>query len=180
MNMYFSAILTPDDLSRKILRWKHFMKDRYGCQAALKSPPHITITPPFWLEEDEETGLISALAEYCSDQAPVEITAKDFSSFPPKVIFIDILHNPELESLYQKFNAFLITEKSMPVKLNDHPFMPHITIASRDLYKQAFFEARDYFSRKKFESSWQATSLTLLRHNKKKWDVLSTSPFQKA
>ncbi len=60
----------------------------------------------------------------------------------------------------------------------DRPFHPHLTIATRDLRKKAFYEAWEHFKKKEYAAEWITEGISLLRHNKKNWDVLFTSQFQ--
>jgi 2'-5' RNA ligase len=55
--MYFIALVLPAYLNDKILVWKNFMQERYNCKVGLKSPAHITLIPPFWMEENKEAAL---------------------------------------------------------------------------------------------------------------------------
>ena len=63
------------------------------------------------------------------------------------------------------------------MKFDNRPFHPHITIATRDLFKKSYYEAWDYFSKKEFTASWMAEGISLMKHNKKNWDVIYTSRF---
>jgi len=51
-------------------------------------------------------------------------------------------------------------------------------LATRDLYKKAFQEAWEIFSKKKYEALWMVSGISLLRHNKKNWDVIFTSQYE--
>ena len=54
MQMYFVAIVLPSHLNEKLLAYKQLMLEKYNCKVALKSPAHITLVPPFWMEEEKE------------------------------------------------------------------------------------------------------------------------------
>lgn len=179
MKMYFIAIVAPPEINRKFLTWKSMMRDRYQCQVALRSPAHITLVPPFWLPEEKEQVLKSGLSGFCESQDVFLIEIEDFSCFPPRVIFAEIKKSDALELLFQKLNKYLLSKEEFSIRMNDQPFHPHITIASRDLYKKAFHEAWGLFSEKEYRDHWLATGVSLLRHNQKKWDVIFTSPFRK-
>jgi 2'-5' RNA ligase len=177
MNMYYIAILAPEDINMEVLKWKNFFREKFGCTTALKSPAHITLIPPFWMSPELENDLIDAIKEFSNNQKRFNIQLKDFSAFNPKVIFVDVLKNENLESLHTAFNAFILHQNKYPVKKDDRGFHPHITLATRDLYKKAFFEAWEIFRSKKYEADWPAMGISLLRHNKKNWDVIFTSQF---
>ena len=178
MNMYFIAIVAPGEIDQQVLKWKNYFKEHFECAVALKSPAHITIIPPFWMKEELENDLIASINEFSADKNKFEITLKDFDSFKPKVIFIDIVKSEQLNNLHKSFNEFIFHQNEFPVKKDDRPFHPHVTLATRDLYKKGFLEAWEIFSKKKYEALWIVNGISLLRHNKKNWDVIFTSQFQ--
>jgi 2'-5' RNA ligase len=51
MKMYFVAILAPEKINADALKWKLYFREKFGCRAALHSPAHITLVPPFWMKE---------------------------------------------------------------------------------------------------------------------------------
>ena len=177
MNMYYIAIVAPEEIDHEVLKWKNFFKERYECSVALKSPAHITIIPPFWMNEELENDLINSIREFSISKPKFEITLQNFAAFSPKVIFVDVVKSEILKGLYRSFADFIINQNKFPIKKEDRPFHPHVTLATRDLYKKAFQEAWDIFSTKKFEALWIVSGLSLLRHNKKNWDVIYTSQF---
>ena len=178
MNMYFIALVAPDEINQKILKWKEWMKERFSCEVALRSPAHITLIPPFWMQPDLEKVLIDSIKEFSAGVKSFSILLKDFSCFQPKVIFTNVVKNDELLHLKQDLEQFLISANKFPINKDDRVFHPHVTLATRDLYKKAFYEAWEYFKEKKYEAQWQAEGLSLLRHNQKKWDVITTSQFK--
>ena len=175
MNMYFIALVAPEEIDQQVLKWKNLFKERYECSVALKSPAHITIVPPFWMNEELENDLINSIHAFSITKTKFEITLQNFAAFQPKVIFVDVVKNKMLNDLYQSFVDFIISQDKFPIKKEDRPFHPHVTLATRDLYKKAFQEAWEIFSKKKYEALWIFNGISLLRHNKKNWDVISTS-----
>ena len=178
MNMYFVAIVAPAEINEQVLKWKNFFKERFQCIVALKSPAHITLVAPFWMKEELENDLIKSIAEFSVFKNGFEIMLKDFAAFKPRVIYVDISKNELLNSLHESLTSFLVTQNKYPVKKEDRPFHPHVTLAARDLHKKAFQEAWEIFSIKKYEACWQVKGISLLRHNKKNWDVIFTSQFE--
>jgi len=175
MEMYFIAIVLPAKLNEEVLQYKRTMLERFNCKVGLKSPAHITIIPPYWMEKEKEQSLIVDINNLSTTVHSFPITTKDFSAFKPRTIFIDVNRNEKLQEV--KKRADELFSASYPIKLESRPFYPHITIATRDLYKKAFSEAWTIFEHKKFEEEWVADGLSVLRHNKKNWDVIHTSQF---
>ena len=178
MNMYFIAIVAPEKIDEQVLKWKNYFKENFGCTVALKSPAHITLIPPFWMNEELESDLIRSIQEFSRTKSKFDLALKDFAAFKPKVIFVDVVKNGLLNSLYQSFSDFIITENRFPIRKDDRPFHPHVTLAARDLYKKAFYEAWEVLSKEKYAASWIVNGISLLRHNKKNWDVIFTSQLE--
>jgi 2'-5' RNA ligase len=173
--MYFIALVAPEEINRSVLEWKNFMKEHYGCVVALRSPAHITLIPPFWMDENLEKDLENALTEFSKQNGSFEILLKNFSAFKPRVIYISVEPNEKSQKLKTDLQRWLVNKTSFPIKEEDRPFHPHVSIATRDLHKKTFHEAWNIFEKKKYEASWQATGISLLKHNEKKWEVIFTS-----
>ncbi len=178
MNMYFIALVAPEEINQQVLKWKLWMKDRFGCEVALKSPAHITLVPPFWMKPELEKDLENSLAELAATQKSFLIQLKNFHHFKSRVIFVDATANHELAKMKDDLSGFLFTMNKYPIKKERRSFSPHITIATRDLYKKAFYEAWEHFKEKKYEANWVVDSVSLLRHNKKNWEVIMATPFR--
>lgn len=178
MNMYFVALVAPPEINQEVLKWKNFFKEKYECIVALKSPAHITLIPPFWMKEELEANLIGSLNEFNTTKNKFHINLKDFGVFRPRVIYVGVVNNETLNDLHASLNDFILSQDKYPVKKEDRPFHPHVTLAARDLYKKAFFEVWEIFSVKKYEAAWLVNGISLLRHNKKNWDVIFTSQLE--
>jgi 2'-5' RNA ligase len=176
--MYFIAIVLPQPLNEKILSYKNFMLEKFNCKVGLKSPAHITLVPPFWLEEEKEPQLLSEVESLSTGISSFPIATNNFSAFKPRTIFIDVKQSKELSQAKTITDNFFKKKEDSKIKIDHRPFHPHITIATRDLHKKAFHEAWPVFENKKFEEEWMATGISVLRHNKKNWDVIQTSQFK--
>jgi len=176
--MYFIALVAPDEINGQVLKWKQFMKERFGCTVALRSPAHITLIPPFWMDEALEKNLENSILDFSLLQKGFEIDLKGFSAFKQGVIYVDVLQNDSLQILHSQLQKFLATSGRYPVKIEDRSYHPHVTIATRDLHKKAFYEAWGVFKEKKYEALWRVNDISFLKHNQKNWDVIFTSRFQ--
>ncbi|MDP4264979.1 MAG: 2'-5' RNA ligase family protein [Bacteroidota bacterium] len=177
MNMYFIALVAPEEINRQVVKWKSWMKERYSCSAALRSPAHITLVPPFWMKPEPEASLMTSLDEFSATQTGFIIQLKNFSHFKDKVLFVDVIPDDRLKGLQTGLHSFLTGKGEYPLKKEDRPFHPHVTLATRDLHKRDFYEAWEHFKEKKYEKEWIVQGIALLRHNKKNWDVIKASQF---
>ena len=124
MQMYFIAIVLPEALNKKVLKWKKFMHQNYGCEVGLKSPAHITLIQPFWMHEEREPGLIADIDTISSSAQPFTIVTNKFLAFKPRTIYIDVVVNEELRSLKAAIDKFF-SEADYKIKIESRPFHPH-------------------------------------------------------
>lgn len=178
VHMYFIALVAPKEINDEVLKWKQYMKERFGCVVGLRSPAHITLIPPFWMENTLENELENVITGFSEQQISFEINLRNFSAFKPGVIYVDVLPNESLRKLHLQLQGFLLNGRPFPIKQEDRPFRPHVTIATRDLHKKAFRDAWEIFKEKEYQVSWRASGISLLKHNQKNWDVVFTSQFK--
>ena len=178
MNMYFIAIVLPQELNEKVLKYKNLMFEKYDCKVGLKSPAHITLIPPFWMEEEKEQQLIADLNALSNQLKPFSISTNNFSAFKPKTIFICPSPSDRLDAVKKATDDFFGNNSLYNIKIDSRPFHPHITIATRDLYKKSFHEIWPWFAEKNFREEWTIDGISILKHNKKNWDVIYTSQFK--
>ncbi|MBA4058528.1 MAG: 2'-5' RNA ligase, partial [Marivirga sp.] len=104
--LYFIAIIPPAPIYEEALEQKEYFKTHYNSKASLNSPPHITLHMPFKWREKDEKKLEQQLQEFSKAQRPVNIKLDNFSSFPPRVIFINVVMNQELENLQKNLQRY--------------------------------------------------------------------------
>jgi 2'-5' RNA ligase len=171
-NLYFIAIVPPQPIYNEALTWKEHFKTRYNSEAALNSPPHITLHMPFKFKESKERSLIEALERFAAQHNPVEIELNNFNVFEPRVIFIDVIKNEKLEALQRQLKRFCKVELNLfNADYKELAFHPHITLAFRDLKKPAFYEAWGEFKERKFEATFVTNEFVLLKHDGTLWNV---------
>ncbi|HUQ96425.1 MAG TPA: 2'-5' RNA ligase family protein [Chitinophagaceae bacterium] len=180
MKLYFVALLLPENLDAEIRKLKMLLLEKWGCRVGLKSPAHITLIPPFWMDEKSETLFTTDLDLACRNQPSFIVETNDFAAFKPRTLFIEPKLNDPLKKLKLAADAFCKTHVHYGARADARPFHPHITLATRDLQKQAFAEAWAFFEKETFQVSFGATGLSVLRHNTKNWEVIYTAPFDKS
>jgi len=150
---------------------KQYFADRYSSKGAQKSPPHITLQPPFEWQLDDLPNLEQHLLTFAATQSPIAITLDGFAAFPPRVIFIDVQRSPELLTLQAALTAFLESNLGISDRHKGRPFTPHMTVAFRDLTKPNFKLAWQEFQGRSLHYEWTAADLTLLIHDGQRWQI---------
>src|SRR5438128_1745384 len=133
MQMYFVAVILPEHLNRRILIFKNYLRDKYGCRVALRSPAHITIIPPYWMDTALESSLVADIDIISSNLSPCIITTNNFDVFAPRTIFIATKPNEQLSKINEQVNRFFSEKTGYKMKPGTRPFHPHITVATRDI-----------------------------------------------
>ena len=170
---YFVAIIPPSPAYEEAHRLKEYFREKYHSKAALNSPAHITLHMPFLWNEQKEKKLTGKLQEFASKCVPIKLCLDNFSSFPPRVIFMNVTESDALEELQMNLHRFFKQELDIfNANYLDKPFHPHLTLAFRDLKKAQYHLAWEEFSRKEYKVEFMADKIALLKHNGKSWDVL--------
>lgn len=177
MNLYFIALLPPKQLCDEIRGIKEEIRKKYKAKHALKLPAHITLHPPFRLKNIGEEDLITSLRKFAEEQSKFEVYLNGFGAFPPCVIFIDTSKPEPVLALYKELNRLM--KKIVPKEdQSKRELYPHITLATRDLYRKTFEEAWQDFHKRKFSATFMVNKLCLFKHNGKSWDVYKEFKFR--
>lgn len=169
-SLWFIALLPPPDLQAQITQIKQDFCDRYQSRAALKSPPHITLYPPFQWPLTTIAEVKTLLQNFAQTRSAFPITLQGYGAFPPRVIYIDVRPSPVLNLIHQD----LLTALDQTLNLRDpresqRPYRPHLTVAFRDLQRSHFHRAWSEYRDRPFQTEFQATHLTLLSHTQHRW-----------
>lgn len=177
-NLFFIAILPPQEISDRAHAIKQHFADTYNSRAALKSPPHITLQPPFPLRDEEIAPLKGCMSKFASSQAGVKVTLDGFAAFPPRVIYINVVKTQPLLELQSNLALTLATDlQIVDARGKSRSFAPHMTVGFKDLSKPNFKAAWAEFQHQQLHYEFVATDLTLLQHNGKRWEVETQFPF---
>ena len=168
---YFIAIVISEPFQAQLMELKNIVKDKFTSKGALRSPAHITLHMPFEWKEEKEDILVNTLQQFTFKES-FDIDLQNFACFEPRVLFVDVLKNELLEKLQRELMVYVQKNLRLLNQVNDmRGFHPHVTIAFRDLKKDTFYQALDYFKTQTYTASFQAKSFCLLKHTGKEWLV---------
>ncbi|NRB52236.1 MAG: 2'-5' RNA ligase family protein [Saprospiraceae bacterium] len=169
-DLFFIAVLPPAEIQEEVTAFKEYAATEFNSKHALRSPPHITLIPPFRWASSERDKLIRFLEGFTFSPSTIALTLENFDCFAPRVIFVDV--NAEL--LLQQMQVQLKTEIAQHLGIEHKGpfgFHPHMTIAFRDLVEDVFQTAWAYFSTQSYLRTFAVQELTLLKHHQKGWQV---------
>lgn len=175
---FFIALLPPEEVQNYANEVKQHFADVYHSKAAQKSPPHVTLQPPFEWEMEDLPRLENYLETFAKAQKSVPMTLLGYGAFAPRVIFIDVIKSPELLMLQKDLMAYV--EESLGI-IHDvskkRAFSPHLTVAFQDLKRQDFYTAWKEFKQRELYFRFTVSQLTLLIHDGQRWQVERNFPF---
>ena len=129
-----------------------------------------TLHMPFEWRSEKENQLIEKLRSFAQTQNSFSIELRNFGSFPPRVIFIQVAENKELQTLQASLTKFCQAELNLfNANRLDQPFHAHLTVAFRDLKKSVFPKAWEFVKDLNFEERFPCRDLILLKHTGKSW-----------
>jgi len=174
--LHFIAIVAPEEINQQVLQWKHYMRDHFNCKAALKSPAHITLIAPFNMPDHLQAEMQEVLLPFAARQQSFPVQLKNFAAFKPHVIYVEVLPGERLYELRTALETTLLQCNRFPIKKEERPFHPHVTIANRDLHTNDFPLAWQQFQQINYEASFMANAIALLRHNGQAWEIAHSFP----
>lgn len=170
--------MLPDSvLQDRVTDIKLELKRDFGCKQALKSPPHITVFPPFrW--DPNRLDAFACLSEFCDRHSSFEVSLNGFGSFPPRVIYVKPEMSDSLQLFHQELQAYLSEHlELLDPMVAKRGFTPHMTVANRDLKRDRFSDAWAKYEQRSLEATFQANQLTLLKHDGQRWQIAQEWPF---
>lgn len=176
-SLFFIALLPPLEFQQEANEIKQYFAHTYNSKAAQKSPPHITLQPPFKWKRDDLPVLEESLRAFGEVHSSIPVTLKGFGAFAPRVIYIKVVKTPELLSLQAELMAYLELSLGIVHEVStSRPFAPHLTVAFRDLTRKNFRLAWSEFEHRQLEYEFTASELTLLIHDGSQWQISESFP----
>lgn len=169
MSLYFIAVAPHRKLREIIRQISKDFKDRFQSVKSYNNFPHVTIIPPFTLDEAKEEILIEKFLNIKIETQPFHQKLNGFGAFPNAknpVIFIRPENTAEISELYREVST------QMKIHPEKH-YSPHLTVAYRDLTPENFRMAWEEYSDKEFLAEFLVDKICLFKHFNGKWNLLN-------
>ena len=166
--LYYIALLPDDKLSQMCLEYKQQAQNLFQAKAALRSPAHITLIPPFNADEPMINQIILILDHLATQQHELELQLNGWQHFGVRTIYLGFAANLTLSLLQAETKQQIgLLTKLRP----EAEFTPHISIVNRDLAEIDFNSAWGYFNQQIFPTFTKCTQLALLKHSPFGWQI---------
>ncbi len=172
-SLYYMAIVCPEPVNDRVRELKSYMNATYGCEAASKSPAHLTIVPPFRAEDELEKSLKEFAEIFSMGILPFEVKLDGIGQFGDRVLFINADGGDSLQNLEKECMAEF-EEKFPSILFGMKPeFHPHVTIATRDIPEGKIDDARNYLEREFNETlPFEVRDIRVLKLEKGYWNIV--------
>lgn len=177
VQLFFVALLPPQAVQDYANGVKQHFAEHYNSRHAQKSPPHITLQPPFKWALERVPELKQGLKVFAETAEHLPIVLENFAAFPPRVIYINVVKTQELLTLQKQLLEYMESQFGIVDPASKtRPFAPHMTVAFRDLTRQNFKTAWQEFQTRSLHFEFTVDRLTLLLHNGQQWNVTAEFP----
>lgn len=174
---FFVALLPPAEIQAYAANIIQELSQRYHTHTS-KSPPHITLQPPFLLRQERLAELTACLENFANEQSALSVLLSNFGAFAPRVLYLNVVKTPELLALQSTLSNRLVTDGILdPADQERRPYVPHLTVASRKLTRQTFQQAWSELQTQTVQFQFMAERLTLLIYIEQHWQVQSEFQF---
>lgn len=174
---YFIGLLPPPGLSEQLQAAKKAIAAQFGPSHALKSPPHITLAPPFHAPAAQEAELAAWQDQLVRRWPGFMVHLNGVGHFDERVVYVRV---EAAEGLYALQHAIVQGLKTAFGQAASRPygFTPHLTLAFRDMKPGQFRAIMEWAEKEGFFSAFEARRVALMRHNGLQWEAVAEALLQ--
>jgi len=166
-NLFLVCIVPPQTVIDDIDEIRESISAEYSVLESLKRPAHITLYNPIKISNEQEKKFFKAL-EDASYLNSFEQMLKNFKSFPPHTVYIDVEQNDGIMKLQAQIKRALKPLALIPAK-EVVKFTPHLTIAFKDVKLPVYNLIMDAYRDKKFKRTFNVSGFSVYKHIDKRW-----------
>jgi 2'-5' RNA ligase len=171
--LYLVALLPPEPVFAETWALKQEVHHLTGSRNAVRLPPHITLLPPFRAPGTFEAECLAALADFAATELPFDVALDGFAWFGNRTLFVHVTAADALKAFHARLSSWC-TAHLPQVPLENRPFTPHLTLATRDLPPAQVPELRQLFAERTYAAAFAVTGFTLFRHDGQQWQPRPT------
>lgn len=177
---HFIGVLLPEDIAFTLEDCRRYMKQAYGCKSGHKTPIHITLVPPFCLQEEFSTkDLVTAIEK---DVIPQNLGfsahIENFDAFGDRTLFANVISNEKWTKLRDETVKSILKACPRCIKKQQHPFHPHGTIANRDIPLGIIDSALEVMNELNLVEDFPVDNITIFERKGFCWEATISIPIE--
>lgn len=172
---HFVGVLVNEELTETLEECRAFMNQKYGCKSGHGTPVHITLIPPFALDDRYTTFQLVETIRYAVEtlndieKFPFESALDGFGSFSEKTIYANVVESEKWNELKDAITREVQASFPGCIKKGNKAFKPHLSVANRDIPEGATFEALKALSEIELPSSFKVESVAVFEKKNYRW-----------
>ena len=178
MQTHFLGVLLPEDITSTLEDCRRYMNRNYGCRSGYGTPIHVTLVPPFCLQDEYTTADIVRAIQKDVLPAAAELAFSahidNFGAFGDRIIFANVVANPKWTKLRDAVLNAVLEAAPGCTKKDKRPFQPHLTVANRDIPSGVSAEALSAFNELNLVEDFSVDNITIFERNGGKWSAAAT------
>jgi len=155
---------------------KERLLETHGLKAALRSPAHITLVPPFTCTDAQADEVCDTLWKAMRNESSARFSIDGTDHFDNRVIHLKVTEFEGIKKIHGIVNETLKTHYAWTLRKEEPPFTPHITLANRDLKPEQFIAVWAELRGITYKRRCSVPALHMLRHDGKRWRVYKEVP----
>ena len=170
---HFIGVLLPEDITLTLEDCRRYMNEVYGCKSGHGTPIHVTLVPPFRLQEEYSTAdLISAIEKEVLSQG-LGFTAHidNFDAFGDRTLFANVVANDAWTKLRDKTVQAILNACPGSTKKDKKPFQPHATVANRDIPVGVMTKALQVMNELNLAEDFPVDNITIFERKGNRWEA---------
>ena len=175
MEKYSQVIYLNEKLIQKVILIQKKLFRITGSRACLDLwKPHITIGDGLWLDKDSEEKYCEKIASVVQNFSPFYVGAKNYTfeddwnsgdlGYSPFAISLGVVVNNKLNNLAEAVKN-KITVNFSSFYRQPLPYMPHITVAFKDLNKEDYEKAKELLKNETFDDKTIIDHVSISKEN---------------
>ncbi len=174
---HFIGVPASDELADTLEQCRRWMGDNFGCRSGFMTPMHVTLVPPFALADPDEVTQLAGAIDACSrEEMPFRARAAGFGAFGERTVFARVVPDPRWTGLRDSLYACIARALPGRIRKDARPFVPHLTIANRDIPAIAVPRALEYFAGLGLDEEFPVDRVALFSRNGGSWKTLHEWP----
>ena len=173
---HFIGVLLPEDITLTLEDCRRYMHEVYGCKSGHGTPIHVTLIPPFRLQEEYSTADLISVIEKEVLPKGLGFTAhiNNFDAFGDRTLFANVVAGDAWTRLRDKTVQALLNTCPGCTKKDKKPFQPHATVANRDIPAGVMAKAIQVMNELNLAEDFLVDNITIFERKGNRWEASIT------
>ena len=170
---HFIGVLLPEDITLTLEDCRRYMNEAYGCKSGYGTPIHVTLVPPFRLQDNYSTADLARAIEKEVLSKKLWFTAhiNNFDAFGDRTLFAKVQANNLWNRLRDETVKAVLNACPGCTKKDTRPFQPHVTVANRDIPAGVTTAALEVMNELNLVEDFPVNNITIFERRGSKWEV---------